>query len=305
MPKLAATIKYYGILTVSYLLLAVLLPNSKTAQANFHLSSSGYHALLLLIVLPLIGIWFGAFYSYARLKQYSYAVAGSPEGADFAQLTRGFTWLAWGSILSAMLSLVLNSLADAHPSLMPASVIAVNYASLIVWLVGFYIISGSSRNLNARANIVIKNSGAKLLMIGFIVLSVMYCFVTFKNLDLQSLNSTDNPFYLPVWLVLLSIVVPYLYTWFIGLLSAYEISLYSKRVQGVLYQRAMRLLSLGVVSVIASSIVVSYFRSAAPRAGHLSLGTTILIINVIYIFIAAGYVLISLGARQLRKIEEV
>ena len=109
-----------------------------------------------------------------------------------------------------------------------------------------------------------------------------------------------------VWAALLTYLIHgFGFTWFIGLLAAYEMYLYSKHVDGVLYQQAIRQLSFGVIAVIASSIIIQYLRSAVPRTGHLSLNTILLIINIVYLFMVTGYVFLSLGARQLRKIEEV
>jgi hypothetical protein len=305
MSKLTTALKQYTVLASVYLLLAFFLPANKIAQHNYHLSSVAYHVLLFVVILPLVGIWFGAFYSYARLRQYCDAITDTAESQDFNKLTRGFIWLAWGSAITALVSIVLNAVANTHPGFLATSIIITNYSSLLVPLVAYSYISTGARSLNIRAMVSITGQGAKTLILFFMFIGVAYCYITFRYLDLHSVGSNSNPYYLPAWLMILTVIIPFLYTWFIGLLAAYEIYLYSKNVQGILYQRAMRLLSGGVISVIASSIAVQYLRSAVPRSGHLSLNSVLLIVNIAYIFMALGYVLISLGARQLRKIEEV
>jgi hypothetical protein len=305
MSKLATALKQYFVLASIYLVLVLLLPANKIAQHNYHLTSVAYHVLLFVVVLPLIGIWFGSFYGYTRLRQYSDAVTDTPEGHDFSKLSTGFTWLAWGSVIAALSSIILGAIANNQPSFLASSIIISNYLSLVVPLVAYSYISTGARGLNIRAKVSITGQGAKTLILFFMFIGVAYCYVTFRYLDLHSVGSNNNPYYLPAWLMILTVIIPFLYTWFIGLLAAYEIYLYSKNIQGILYQRAMRLLSGGVISVIASSIAVQYLRSAVPRMGHLSLNSVLLITYVAYIFMAIGYVLISLGARQLRKIEEV
>jgi hypothetical protein len=305
MPRLTTTLKYYGIIAFSYIALALLLPANRVAQRDYHLTSAAYHALLLVVVLPFIGIWLGAFYSYARLKQYSHSIANTAEGVEFEKLANGFRWLAWGSAVTAILTLILNAIANEHPGFQAFSIIIANYGSLVVPLVGYSMISSGTRGLNIRQRITISGNGAKLLILLFMFVGVAYCYITFQHLNLHAMTASDNPYYLPAWLMIISVVVPFLYTWFIGFLAAYEMYLYSKHVDGVLYQRAIRAFSFGIIAVIASSITVQYLRSAIPRSGHLSLNATLLIINAIYVFMAAGYILITLGARQLRKIEEV
>ena len=305
MSKLTTALKQYGVLASIYLLLVFFLPANKIAQHSYHLSSVAYHVLLFIIIIPLIGIWFGAFYSYARLSQYCRAINETAEGHDFNKLTRGFTWLAWGSVIASLITIILNAIANERPSFLPTSTIITNYLSLLVPLIAYSYISTGARGLNIRARVSITGQGAKALILFFMFIGVAYCYVTFRYLDLYSVGSNNNPYYLPAWLMILTVIIPFLYTWFIGLLAAYEICLYSKNVQGILYQRSMRLLSGGVISVIASSIAIQYLRSAVPRTGHLSLNNVLLIVNIAYIFMAFGYVLISLGARNLRKIEEV
>jgi hypothetical protein len=305
MSRLTTALQRYSFLALIYLLLVFLLPANKLVRHEYNLSVLGYHALLLIVVLPLAAIWFGAFYSYARLQQYNRAIASSPEGKDFKVLTRGFIWLAWGSAISSILSLVFNAIANAYPGFLSASIIIANYLSLIVPLIGYSLISSASRGLSLRAKVIPSGPGAKRLILFFLFLGVGYCYVTFQRLNLHSYSGSDNPYYLPTLLMVLTVVIPYLYTWFIGLLAAYEMYLYSKHVQGLLYKQAIRLLSYGVVAVIASSITVQYLHSITPRVGHLSLNVTLVLINVVYIFMAIGYILFSLGARQLRKIEEV
>ncbi len=305
MSKLTTAIKQYIVLASIYLSLVFFLPANKIAQHNYHLSSVNYHVLLFAVIVPLVGIWFGAFYSYARLRQYSDEITDTSEGHDFNKFSVGFTWLAWGSIITGLTSLILKSIANAHPSFLATSIIISNYLILLVPLVAYSYISNGARGLNIKARMTITGQGARILVLFFIIIGVAYCYITFRYLNLHSVGSDNNPYYLPAWLMILTIIIPFLYTWFIGLLSAYEIYLYSKNVQGILYQRAMRLLSGGVTSVIASSIVVQFLRSAVPRTEHLSLNRVLIIVNIAHIFMALGFALISLGARQLRKIEEV
>lgn len=305
MQQLSTALKSYLLLSATYLLLVLLLPANHAAQKNYNLTSTAYHLLVFMVVIPLIGIWFGAFYSYGRLRQYSQAVADTPEGEDIAKLTTGFTWLAWGSVLTAILSFILNTIGDQHHGFYASAIVITNYASLLVPIFAYSLISSATRGMITRARIFITSGGTKLLISSFMLIGVLYCFMCFRHLDMQILSSSNNPYFIPTWLVVLTLIVPYLYSWFIGLLAAYELFLFSQKVSGLLYQQAMRMLSFGVMAVIASSIAVQYLRSATPRIGHLSLNTTLLIINLIYIFMAAGYIFISLGARKLRKIEEV
>jgi hypothetical protein len=108
-----------------------------------------------------------------------------------------------------------------------------------------------------------------------------------------------------VWLLVLTIIIPYLYAWFIGLLAAFEITVVARQAKGILYRQALRLLAGGVSVVIAGLITIQYVRSVFPSGGKLSLGLVLLLIYLVYLIVAAGFVLITLGANRLKKIEEI
>ncbi|MEO7363968.1 MAG: hypothetical protein ABIV43_00460 [Candidatus Saccharimonadales bacterium] len=305
MSKLTIALRYYAVLSATFLFLVLALPADSIARQNFHLTAAGYHILMFVVLLPIIGIWLAAFYSYARLEQYSQSIKQTDDGSDYFTLSRGFRWLAWGSALSSIVSITLNAIGNVKPPFHPAAIIIVNYASLLVPLVGFSIIGNAVRNLNSRAHITISRESTKTLVLAFLTLGVAYCLVMFRHINLHSMSASDNPYFLPGWLLVFTIIIPFLYAWFVGFLAAFEMYLYSKHVKGVLYQRAIRLLSVGTSAVITSSIANQYLRSATPRTGSLSLNATLLLVYLIFILMAVGYVLVSQAARQLRKIEEV
>jgi hypothetical protein len=93
--------------------------------------------------------------------------------------------------------------------------------------------------------------------------------------------------------------------WFIGLFAAYEIHLFRKTVRGILYKKGLELLSIGIGMAVLSSISIQYLTSLLGRLNRLSLSTTLLIIYSLLVWLAAAYILIALGAKKLRKIEEV
>ncbi|HEX7632939.1 MAG TPA: hypothetical protein VF401_01285 [Candidatus Saccharimonadales bacterium] len=292
-------------LAVAYILLLFVLPANKIAMHNYHLSSTQYHALAFIVLLPLLLIWLVAFYSYGKLEQYAELIQKTPEGSDFLQLARGVKWLAWGLVIPSLVGIILNSIANARHGFLSTALITVNYLSLIIPLIGFSLMRRGAQGLTDHAKIRLSMANMQILITIFVALGVIFCFFTFQHLNLHSLGSTDNPYYLPGWLLIVTLIVPYLYAWFSGLLAAYEIVLFSKEISGVFYRQAMRLIGGGMLGVIASSVGLQYLRSVSPRTGHLSLSSTLVIINIIYVLMAIGYVSISMGAAKLQKIEEV
>ncbi len=298
-------IGYYILLSIIYLLLAAALPVNTQISQIHHLSGAQYHVLQFLVILPLMLLAFSAFYGYAKLQNYADSIKQTPEGKDFNLLARGCKWLAWGILIPSLITIILSSIADVNPGFAAASLIISNYVNLIVALVAFGLINSGAHGLLTRTNKRLSALNLKLLIMVFALLGVMYCFLTFRQLAGSSIGSTNNPYSLPLWLLLLSVIIPYLYTWIVGLLAAYEIMLFSKLSRGVLYRHALQQVASGLGIVIASSVALQYLSVAVPRGEHLSLNSSLAATYAIRLGAAAGYILIARGALRMRKIEEV
>jgi hypothetical protein len=142
-------------------------------------------------------------------------------------------------------------------------------------------------------------------MVFFLVAGVLYCYLIFRHLDLTSLSSASNSYFLPIWLIVVSVIIPYLYAWFSGLLAAYEINLFGNHTDGFLYRRALRLLVAGLTAIILSFIALQYISSVEPSKGHLVLGYRLVLIIIFRIVGGGGFLLLAMGADRLKKIEEV
>jgi hypothetical protein len=298
-------LRYYFVLAAVYLLLILLLPANSQAMHAYSLSGLEYRILYFAVALPAMAVWFAAFFGYAKLRDYARSIADSPEAGAFGRLATGCLWLAWSLPVPALMAILLNAVADQWPSFHSAAVIIVTYTTLAFSLVALSIIGMASRELLSHTKSHFSAANARSIMLLFVVGGVLYCYLTFRRFDSASLTATDNPYFLPIWLMLLTVIIPYLYAWFIGLLATYEIITYSKQVRGVLYKQALHLLVGGLITVIAASIALQYVSSVAPPTGHLSLNYRLVLITILRVIDGAGFILIALGALRLKKIEEV
>lgn len=295
----------FAILASLYLLLIYVLPANPRALTGNDLSPLEYRIFLTAVSLPSIIVWFSAFWGFAKLGEYARSVRDTPEGIHFASLARGAAWLAWSLPVPAIMALILNTYAGHQPDFLPTAIIVVNYLNLLLPLVAFTLIGSSSRGLINTTRARYNMSSVRSMMLGFAAGGVLYCYLIFKLLDLGTLGSTANPFYLPLWLVVTSVIIPYLYMWFIGIVAAYEIKLYSQRVSGLLYRRALRTLMIGLIIVIASSIVLQYLNTVQPSAGYIQLKYKLLAVMAFRLIEGVGFVLLAVGASRLRKFEEL
>lgn len=302
---MAQALQRAGGLALVYVLLIFWLPASRATMQAYDLSLLQYKAILFVVTLPSIIAWLAAFIGYATLRQYVRLISKTPEGTYLDKLATGCAWLAWSLPVTTIASLLLNSLGDQHPALFPSSIIVNNYLGLLLPLIAFSIIGAASRGLVAQAKLKLSLASIRIIMLLFLAAGILYCYLTFQRFDLTSLSSTQNPYFLPIWLMVLSVIIPYLYVWFIGLLAAYEIILFSQQTEGVLYRQALRLLVLGLVVIIASSIALEYLTGIQPRVGHLMFGYQLVLASIFRLIGGGGFIVLALGATRLKKIEEI
>jgi hypothetical protein len=285
--------------------LVIFLPASKIVMARYHLSSHQYHILLLTTQLPLIVMWFAAFYGYQKFREYAASITNTKEGSVFSGLANGFYWLAWGLALPPLFGAMFNAIANKYQDFYEASIILENYFYLLFPIIAYTVMSRSAQKLFTQNKARTSELSSRLLLLLFVMLATFYCYLTFRYLDLKHLSSTNNPYYIPGWLLILTMIIPYLYAWIIGLIAAYEFGVYSRQVKGIIYKRALQNVAIGVVLVILGSIGYQYLHTVVPRTGHLSLNALLLGTYGFYACITFGFTIASYGVVRLKRIEDI
>jgi hypothetical protein len=278
----------------------ILLPAPAPATLlQYHVSALGLRLLDLTIILILAGIWFAGFYGYAKLQMYTGLIRGGKDGKQVTKLTKGIFLLVMWLPVSSVISAILNYLAVKRPGLLPAVAIINIYVNLLFPFLGFFIISQGARGLSelVRQRPTFRASNALAVIVIYIGL-VYYRLVA----------TTDHRtaiYHMPIWLILIAVVAPYVYMWSIGLLAAYEVYLYRQKVAGIVYRKSWSLLALGLCWLIVVSIGFQYLTTLSARLGHLSIYWLLVIVYSLLLVLSVGFVLVALGARNLQKIEEV
>jgi len=288
-------------LALLYVILGLALPPNTPTVTAYNLSITEYHILVLLISVPLIAVWYAAFYGYARLQEYVTIVGTAPDGRPLNKIASGLKVLAWGLPLSSIISSLGGGIVHSHANLAAVSFIIIHYLSLLISLIAFAYISTGSRGLMDLTKTYPTLSAVRWLLVVLTIIGVIFSYFTINAAHLPS----PNPYFMPIGWVLFTLLVPYLFAWFMGLLAAYEIYLYSRRAKGLLYRRALAYLALGILITIIISIVFQYIASDTMHLRKITFSWLFLGIYVLFVVYAAGFVLISAGVKKLRKIEEV
>jgi hypothetical protein len=290
-----------GLLVVVYIVLLLSLPISEHSLGLYlvNLDHVQYRLLIFTLIVPFWLIWFAAFYAYNKLQEYTKLLGDEKEAPAFRNISRGVQIMAWGLAVPAILSVILRGFVVRYQSFdVPATIIS-NYLMLAVPLVAFTFIGTGAR---ALSNIVKKRPGyigMRLFALAFIVLGVSYCYLT-----LYDRNPNGNPYHLSTFGMISTVIIPYLYAWFLGFVGCYELVVYTKNIKGLLYKRALSFVTAGVGIVVVSSIFIQYL-TVVYASEVITLSYALLVLYPFLAIEALGYTLIAFGSRRLKKIEEI
>jgi hypothetical protein len=288
-----------------YLILIVLLPTNTKDIEDGSITYAQYKSLLVLLAMPILTVWYGAFYGSAKLRAYARSIPKAPESRAFGQMSDSVTWLSWSLPLIAIFTVITVSVSYNYPSLSSVSTIAMEYIQLIVVLTAFVFLGNSARNLIGTTKVNFSSVPARFIATAFITVAVFFCYNIFTGLDSKNLVSMTSDFKLPLWLVITTIIIPSLLAWFIGLTAIYELRAYGLRVSGLLYRQSFSLLSLGLTAVIASVILLQYIDTSMPANGNELFGIRLAITMALSLVAGGGFFLLTRGAGGLKRIEDV
>jgi hypothetical protein len=290
---------------IFYILLIFFLPDHSNSQLMDKLTNLEYKEALFLVQIPAMIVWLLAFYAYSRLNSYAITLKKTPSYKALKTLSKGILLLALSMPISSILSRFLNLFEGYNQTFYHVTIIITNYINLFLPFAAFIIIYYSAKKITHRAQINYSLASSKFLILIYVVAGVIYSYETLKAFSGNSLISINNVYHLPVFIFIITILIPYLYSWFIGLTTSYDINAFATKLVGVIYRRALYFISLGLATVIISLIASQYVTTITPTYGHLAFNFHTILSIVFKVITGIGFYLLAHGANKLIKIEEL
>lgn len=290
-----------------YLYLTLSAPYDSSNQ--LHLTKEVTNLIRLSIAVPYLLIWLAAAYSFVKIKRYAIAIKPSIESSAFNKIANGVLILLGSLILASYSNSLKNLLVD-NATLRPILTIITNYAYVFPYLFGFILLFKSAKELlNQHMNVKIPFSNYIVLGIPLVVFVYVWLELIFTN-ETRVIAVTEASkfatYYLPDSILILTIVIPSLITWVLGVLTVIKFRLYYHRVKGILYKIALSTMIQGLVGVILGSVFLQSLLSlGSKRLIELGLDSLLLVIYFFLFLQAVGFYLIARGANKLTKIENV
>lgn len=293
---------FYWYVTLLVLFIALtLIPSPDTATLiKYHLTPLGVRLLDLTVIFPEAIIWFAAFYGYQKIQHYSQLIRTGKEGKQIAKLSRGLLLLAIGLPVIAIMSSILTIIASHHPSFTATSVIIQNYANIVFPLLAFIWISNGARGLSE-----LTRTRPPFIVMHIIAVVALTLGIAFCCLIVSQHRELRLTYHMSPQLVMLTLGIPYIYIWSIGLQACAELLEYSRKVHGVLYRKAWIQFISGLAAIIFISILLQYLTTLYTWLNSLTLGAVLLLLYSLLLLLGGAYIVVALGAKRLTKLEEV
>lgn len=292
------------LLTAVYICLAFGLPIDPETIKRYQVSETELRLLNLTIIAPLIIIYFSALYGFHAFRSYAEQIEGSRENKPFMQLATGLGVLAFGLPISGIVGSLNNFVALEHTQFTEEAMIVKNYTSLAIAFVALILLARGAESLlttlktRPKPNKLFKRTALH----GLIVLS---CVFTWLITTHPAGASGEDTYYLPNWLIILTLAVPYLYAWCRGVQAAHNLALYRGKVKGNIYRNAINSLSRGIGTIIILSVFLQLLITTSARLVRLNLTPVLLLVYLLIAMYAIGYGLVARGAKKLTQIEKV
>lgn len=292
------------ILIVVYVALAILLPTNPQTVARYNISELQAKLLNLTIVIPISLIYLTALYGFLRVDEYAKKIADTKEGPHFRNIALGLMILAFNLPIASIISSLRSYARFAAPDLLPGLVVFRNHLSVILMLIAMVCIAKGVAGLldTLKRRNAVKTKAPLYGILGPVMLATVYTWLIVE----QSVHATgaDNPFFLPVWIIIFTIAAPYVFAWSTGIWAAQRLLFYQAEVKGIVYRQAISRIAKGIAVIILVSVLVQCFTSLAGVLNRLELTPLLAFIYFLLILYAVGFGLVARGANKLKLIEE-
>jgi hypothetical protein len=262
-------------------------PVDPTALQKYNLTTTQTHLLLLTVVIPFVAICFTAYLGFSRIKRYATVIAGTEEGPAFRYISNGLGLLAFSLPVNSALSAVATWISISHPSYTNLLTITRNYLAIILPLLAFICVSrGAEKLTNLLKESLRRPLSIHYWLFGAVCTSSIFSWLMIARPADDRLAM--NIYQLPNWAIILTLTIPYLYTWFRGFVSVFYIAAYQRNVKGKLYRSSLRSLSMGILTVIIANILIQCIATLSSRLYRLHVTPVLLIIYLLITLYAPG-----------------
>lgn len=298
----------FALLVVLYLLVTFATPTNPDILELYRMDNLEYQSMRATIAIPLIAMWFTALYGFVSLRQYAKAIQKSPDGRGFQWVAAGLGVLALGLPINSIIGTMLSRSAGEGLLEQSTQTIIATHLTVGYQLLSFALLAyGAFKLLKVVHKIKIPYRDSVIGVLMLATISVVYLLSVLNNPSREIAVPPNNAatYYMNDFLIITTIVLPYIAAWACGVFAFVAIRTYQKNVDGVLYRKALQKLNFGILYIISVSALMQFSNAAVTTYFSWQLGSLAALVQVLVIAIGVGFVYVAVGSKDLAKLEEV
>ena len=301
------TIYIYTFLATLYIAASYVYPLDHAALERRHLDLIVARIVSISVATLFIAVWYLAAYASAKFRSYTMSIRSYRDGPALLSVASGVQLLAIYLPVRSVMKAVLNYEAFIHPSFASFATIVITYVSLALPFAAFILIGRGCQRLENVAKARISLPEVYALGLAFILLAVWYCYASFMHAGnvLPANWLVTAPADVPIAVRTFTIIIPYLFMWFVGCIAVYEVMLYQRYVKGVIYRKALESLSLGIALLIAMSIISQFAAVNARGLQAMPFGIVLVITYGVLLLLGLAFGFIVRGVRKLWLLDHI
>jgi hypothetical protein len=286
---------------VVYALLTFFAPDT-ASSAHFDMHGARRVIIDLTILIPVHLIWLLAAYGVTTFKSYAIMLKGTKEGTGINLIADGLLVTLTYFIVTSIYSSIMPYLI--HYQYYDSLAVIRDHLAPLFSLVAFFLLYRGSSLLRQVTPFSTWTTGTIWALVGYAVFvaAFVFDFATTATGGGPTRSSVDI---LPHEILLVTLILPYVIAWFLGVLACINIVKYASHVKGKLYRKALRDLVLGISGIAIFVIVIQLIGFANRYFSNWSLGPILAILYALIILYGIGFVFVASGAKKLARIEAV
>lgn len=297
-----------AVLVIAYLYSVFFLQSDSNALSSYTINAAQLRLLSITVVIPLIITWFAAFFSVVNVAKYTRNIKGSPEARGFKYLTAGLVVLAFLGPLRGVIGRLLAYAGENGVVSHTFETIVTTRLNVVGHLVAFILLLlGAHYLVKTVKKARVPEHHMVLTAMLLAVVGSVYTSIVFHNpsREVAVVPSQYATYATTDLITIATVVIPNILLWGCGLYVALLMNSYHNNVGGVLYCKSLRRMKWGFLIVILSTMLLQIISATSGALTGWAVTATLILLYVLIIVTALGYIGIALGAKGLAKLEEV
>lgn len=297
-----------AVLVIAYLYCVLFLQSDSSTLSSYAINATLLRFISITIVIPLIIAWFAAFIGVVNVAKYTKYTKGSPEVRGFKYLTAGLVVLAFLGPLRGVIGRLLAYAGENGVVTHTFETIVTTRLNVVGHLVAFILLLlGAHYLVKTVKKARVPEHHMVLTAMLLAVISSVYTSIVFHNpsREVAVVPSQYATYATTDWITIATIVIPNILLWGCGLYVALLLNSYHNNVSGVLYGKSLRRMKWGFLIVILSTMILQIISATSGALTGWATAATLILLYVLIVVSALGYIGIALGAKGLARMEEI